>query len=64
MEEGEEIREMEEVEEIREMEEVEEIREMEGRRYVGRFQLAQDGVSREQIIYDKVSGAREVRQLR
>ena len=46
------------------MEEVEEIREMEGRRYVGRFQLAQDGVSREQTIYDKVSGAREVRQLR
>ena len=49
---------------LQEMEEVEEIREMEGRRYVGRFQLAQDGVSREQTIYDKVSGAREVRQLR
>ena len=46
------------------MVEVEEIRELEGRRYIGRFQLADDGVTEEQSVYDTVSGALELRQLR
>ena len=46
------------------MVEVEEIRELEGRRYVGRFQLADDGVTEEHSLYDTVSGALELRQLR
>ena len=49
---------------IQKVEEVEEIREMEGRRYVGRFQLAEDSVTVEHTLYDTVSGALERRQLR
>ena len=46
------------------MVEVEEIREMDGKRYIGRFQLADDGVTEEHSVYDTVSGALELRQLR
>ena len=46
------------------VEEVEEVREMEGRRYIGRYQLAEDSVSVEHTLYDTVSGALERRQLR
>ena len=49
---------------IQKLEEVEEIREMDGRRYIGRFQLADDSVSEGDHLYDTVSGALELRQLR
>ena len=46
------------------MVEVEEIREMDGKHYLDRFQLADDGVTEEHSVYDTVSGALELRQLR